>query len=151
MTKKRFFPASIVDEAAYYLEVAAKTPIIHGWTLTLEGEVSSRAVQEALDACLNYYPKFKCILIKNYSSIKRLFRYCWEYQDIKGEDILQEIENPETDCNGQETISHYMQNHSSLSIDVTCHVAIKVDFYFSPCRCRWDRIHFVYPEVYSVL
>ena len=103
MTEKHLFPASIVDEAAYLSEEAMRTSIIHGWIFILEGEVSSSTVQKALDDCLNYYPKFKCILVKDYPSIKRFFRYCWKYQDIKGSDILQEIKdlNPDHDCQGE--------------------------------------------------
>jgi len=126
VTEERFFPASIVDEALYLAERAAGVPMIHGWIHTLEGEISSKAVQEALDACINYYPKFKCILVSNYPSSKRWFRYCWEYRDIKSRDILQEIEDPHMNTNGQGALTYYIKNHSSLSIDITCHVPIKV-------------------------
>ena len=126
MTKRRFFPASILDEVAYCVERIDRNPLIFGIVLALEGEVSSRAIKEALDACLNYYPKFKCILVKNYPSFKRWFRYCWEYRDIKSKDILQEIEDSDPNHNSQEAINFYIKNHSSLAIDLAYQVPLKV-------------------------
>ena len=59
MTEKQFFQASIVDELAYLMESPLNTSITLGWTITLEGEVSSQAIGGALDACLNQYPKLR--------------------------------------------------------------------------------------------
>ena len=126
MTEKRFFPASILDEVGYCVEITNKNPLIFGIVLALEGEVSSRAIKEALDACIDYYPKFKCILVKNYPSLKRWFRFCWEYRDIKSKDILQEIEDSEPNHNSQEAINFYIKNHSSLAIDLAYQVPLKV-------------------------
>ena len=111
MTEKRFFTASILDEVGYCVETTNRNPLFFGLLLTLEGEVSTRVVKEALDACIDYYPKFKCILVRNYPSFKRWFRYCWEYQDIKSEDILQEIEDLSPDHNSQEAINLYIKNY----------------------------------------
>lgn len=125
MTTKRLFPTSIVDEMAYHIEEPVRTSLTQGWVLTLKGEVSSMAIKEALDSCLNLYPKFKCILVKNYPSFKRWFRYCWEYQDIKSEDILQEIEDPDLDKN-KDAISCYRHYYSSSCIDITRETPLRI-------------------------
>ena len=78
MDKKQFYQASIVDELAHLMEKPLNTSITQGWTFTLEGEVNSSAIREALDRCLTLYPKLKCTLTKDYPSFKRAFRYCWE-------------------------------------------------------------------------
>ena len=126
MTKRRIFPASILDEVAYCVERIDRNPLIFGMVLTLEGEVSTRVVKETLDACLDYYPKFKCILVKDYPSFKRWFRFCWEYRDVNSEDILQEIEDLSPDHDSREAINFYIKNYSSLSIDLACQVPLKV-------------------------
>jgi NRPS condensation-like uncharacterized protein len=124
VTEKRFFPASVIDEAAHLAEEAAHTSATYGWFLTLAGELSSETIQEALDACLDYYPKFRCILAKDYPSVKRWYRYCWKYQDVKGKDIFKEIDNPEAD-NDPEGIRYYIKHHPSFCIDITRHVPVR--------------------------
>ena len=126
MFERRYFPASVLDELAYFIEVGGGTSTTWKLILTLKGEVSSQAFREALDACLDLYPKFKCILVKDYPSIKRWFRYCWECQEIKGENILQEIEDLNPDHDSQEAPAYYMQHYASLFIDITRHVPLKV-------------------------
>ena len=46
--EQQFFPASIIDEAAYYMEGAGNTTVTNGWILTLTGEVDSEIVRQAL-------------------------------------------------------------------------------------------------------
>jgi hypothetical protein len=50
MHTKQFFNASIVDELAHLMEKPHHTSLTQGWTFTLEGEVDSGAIREALDA-----------------------------------------------------------------------------------------------------
>jgi len=126
MTEKQFFPASIIDELAYCAEKADKHPLIQTWIYTLEGEISTRALQEALDDTLNYYPKFKCTLVNTYPSLKRWFRYRWEYRDVKGRDILQEIESPDSVYDHKEIVNYYIDNHYRLFIDISSHIPLKV-------------------------
>ena len=126
MDKKQFFQASIVDELAHLMESPFNTTLTQGWNITLEGEVNSKALRGALDACLNLYPKLKCTLTNKYPSLKRLFRYCWEYQDITSEDILQEFEDLNLDHSNKDLMSHYQNYHSSHFIDITCEPPIKV-------------------------
>ena len=90
-TEKQFFPTSVIDETAYTMEQVFQTSLTGTIILTLEGEVRSQVVREALDACLNVNPKFKCILINKYPSLKRWFRYSWEYRHTDSRSILQEV------------------------------------------------------------
>ena len=124
--KKRYFPTSIVDEIAFFTMGAGHTSITYEFTLTLKGEVSSQAIREALDACLNYYPKSKCILVKDYPSIKRFFRYCWECQDVTSGDIFQEIKDTDPDHDHQDPVNCYLHYHSTYAIDITSQTPIKV-------------------------
>ena len=126
MTKKQILPASIADETAYFMEQAVNSCITGGWILSLEGTIDSNIIARALDATLNYYPKFKCTLSKKYPSLKRWFRYCWEYHDdITSADILDEVD--ETDTNPEEDVlSYYRRFHPSHRIDVTRQVPVKV-------------------------
>ena len=119
MTEKRFFPASIVDEAAYLAEIVYRSSLSNWAILTLEGEVSSRTIQEALDVCLGLYPKVKCTLVNQYPSLKRWFRYRWRYQDITSEDIFQEIKDVNLPHDPQEVVSHCLQNNRLASSSLT--------------------------------
>ena len=138
-TEKRFFPTSIVDEIASLFEVSTQNSLTYGFTLTLEGEVNSEVVRETLDACLDLYPKLKCVLVNHYPSLKRWFRYSWEYRDIKGEDILEEIEDldPKRIC--KDAISYFRHYHFSHSIDITRETPLKVMLIRQP---RW--VHLVF-------
>ena len=73
MHKKQFFNASIVDELAHLMEKPHNTSLTQGWTFTLEGEVESGAIREALEACLVLYPKLKCTMTREYPSFKACF------------------------------------------------------------------------------
>ena len=126
MTDKQFFLASIVDEAAHLMELANQSSLTQWGIITLMGKVSSRAVQETLDVCINDFPKVKCTLVKNYPSLKRWFRYCWEYQDIKGKDILQEIEDSNPVHDPQKVVSYCQQNNFLPHLDITRHGPLKV-------------------------
>lgn len=108
------------------MEQAVDISLTDGWIFSFEGTVDSHIIARALDATLNYYPKFKCTLVKHYPSLKRWFRYCWEYhQDIGGADILDEIEETETDPD-QDVLSYYRRFHPSHRIDLTREVPLKV-------------------------
>ncbi len=128
MTEKRFFPASIVDEFLYYLDVNYPSSIhlVTNWFLALEGEVRTDVAQMALTDALNHYPKCKCTLNNNYPSYKRWFRYRWEYQDITGKDILEEIEVSDPDFNSEKAVDYYVNNYDHFSIDLSSHAPLKV-------------------------
>ena len=127
MDNKQFYQASIVDELAHLMEKQLNTSITQGWTFTLEGEVNSSAVREALDRCLTLYPKLKCTLTKDYPSFKRAFRYSWNYRnDITGSAIFKEIDDPNPDHSTKDTLSYYRDYHCSHSIDITREPPIKV-------------------------
>jgi len=126
MTEKRFFPASIVDEAAYLAEIANRSSLTNWAILTLEGEVSSRTIQETLDACLDLYPKLKCILVNHYPSLKRWFRCRWKYQDITSEDIFQEINDVNLAHDPQEVVSYCLQSNYLSNLDISIHSPFKV-------------------------
>ncbi|MCK5423152.1 MAG: hypothetical protein KAJ08_13350, partial [Deltaproteobacteria bacterium] len=127
MDNKQFYQASIVDELAHLMEKPLNTSITQGWTFTLEGELSSTAIREALDRCLTLYPKLKCTLTKDYPSLKRLFRYSWEYRnDITSSAIFKEIEDLNPDHGTKDTLSYYRDYHCSHYIDITRETPIKV-------------------------
>ena len=134
VSEKRFFPTSIADEVAYLFEVSTQSSLTFGFIIILEGEVSSEVVREALDACLNLYPKFKCVLVNHYPSLKRWFRYSWEYRDIKGEDILEEIEDLDLYQSRKDAISYFRHYHFSHSIEITREVPLKVMLIRQPRR-----------------
>lgn len=128
MTEKRFFPASIVDELAYCLEVHTPSSfhVITNWFLTLEGEVRTDVAQMALDRTLDYYPKCKCILVNKYPSYKRWFNYRWVYTNVTGKDILEEIELSDPDFNSEQAVNYFVNNYHHFSIDLSSHVPLKV-------------------------
>ena len=126
MSEKQLFPASIIDELAYLMESPLNTSLTQGWIITLEGEVSSKAIRGALDGCLNLYPKLKCTLTNKYHSPKRLFRYCWEYQNVTSKDIFQEFKDFNPDHSNKDLMSYYRDYHSSHIIDITREPPIKV-------------------------
>ncbi len=132
MTEKKFFPASIIDETVYIMERVIRTSLTGTFIITLEGEVSSKVVREALDACLNLYPKFKCVLVNNYPSPKRWFRYCWEYRDTKSENILKEIPDLNQNYNPQEVFTYCMQNHLFTFLDITRQVPVQLTLIRQP-------------------
>lgn len=127
MRKKQFFNASIVDELAHLMEKPHNTSLTQGWTFTLEGEVDSGAIREALDACLALYPKLKCTMTREYPSLKRAFRYCWAYrEDVTSTEIFREIEDLNPDQAGRDILSCYTDCHASHYIDITRQPPIKV-------------------------
>lgn len=135
MSEKLLFPASIVDELTYCVEgVASSLHLVYAWILTLEGEVSTEVSQKALDGAFSYYPKCKCILVNNYPSYKRWFRYHWEHTECTGKDILQEIEVSDPDFTIREAVAYYMHNHVPLSIDPSSHIPLKVLLIRTPQR-----------------
>jgi len=125
-TKQQFFPASIVDETAYFMEDAGNTTVTNGWILTLEGEVDSDIVRQALLSTFNCYPKYKCILTKDYPSCKRWFRYCWNYRDtISPDDVFQEIAASGAD-KGEDGVTWFRELYDSNIIDVTRDTPLKI-------------------------
>jgi NRPS condensation-like uncharacterized protein len=126
LTERRLFPASIVDEGVCITEAVAKLPLTFHVILALEGRVSSDAVRKALDASLDFYPKFKCVLTQNYPSIKRWFRYCWVYRDIGSKEILTETEDLDLAHNSQEPLDCFMEHHCSPALDPTQEVSLRV-------------------------
>ena len=76
MMEQPFFPLSPVDELAYFAEVSTPYSITFGAGMTLEGEINTDIVCEALDTTLTCYPKLKCILVKDYPSVRHWFQYC---------------------------------------------------------------------------
>jgi len=135
MGERRLFPASIVDELTYCVEgVASSLHLVYAWTVTLEGKVSTEVAQKALDRALDYYPKCKCILVNNYPSYKRWFRYCWEYTEVRGKDILEEVTLTDTDFTIEKAVDYYVHNHVSLSIDLSSHIPLKVLLIRTPQR-----------------
>ena len=126
VTKEQFFPASIIDETAYFMEGAGNTTVTNGWILTLEGEVDSDILMQALLATFNYYPKYKCVLTKDYPSCKRWFRYCWRYREtISTDDVFQEIVASGADM-GKDGVTWFRELYDSNIIDVTRHTPLKI-------------------------
>jgi len=125
-TAKQLFPASIVDEAAYLAEIANRSSLTNWLILTLEGEVPSRTIQDTLDACLDLYPKLKCILVNHYPSLKRWFRYRWKCQDITSGDIFQEIKDVNVAHDPREVVSYCQKNNYLSNLDITSHSPSKV-------------------------
>lgn len=135
MTVKRSFPASIVDELTYCVESACSSlHLVYAWILTLEGEVSTEVSHKALDQALSSFPKCKCILVNNYASYKRWFRYRWELTECTGKDILQEIQWADSDCSIKEVVHYYMRNLASLAIDLSSHIPLKILLIRTPQR-----------------
>ena len=162
MGERRLFPASIVDELTYCVEgVASGLHFIYSWILTLEGEVSTEVSQEALDKALNYYPKCKCILVNNYPSYQRWFRYRWKYTEVRGKDIVEEVTLSDPNFTIEKAVNYYMHNHVPLSIDLSTHIPkdpphkdATTHFFFlyhAPFRCRRCRQHFFHTEVHNLL
>ena len=135
MTVKRHFPASIVDEITYCVESAYNSlHLVYSWIFTLEGEVSTEVSRKALDRALTYYPKCRCILVNNYPSYKRWFRYRWEHTEYTGKDILREIEVSDPDFSIKEAVTYHVDNHIPLSIDLSSHIPLKVLLIRTPQR-----------------
>ena len=126
MLENQFFPASPVDEFAYLAEVSTPYSLTFGAGITLEGEINTDIVCEALDATLNYYPKFKCILVKDYPSVRHWFRYSWKYQNISSQDILEEVQDPKTEVASKDTFSYIRHYFPSHAIDITRETPLKV-------------------------
>jgi NRPS condensation-like uncharacterized protein len=127
MRKQQFFNASIVDELAHLMERPHHTSLTQGWTFTLEGNVDSGAIREALDVCLTLYPKLKCTMTREYPSLKRAFRYCWEYQeDMNSNTIFREVEDLHPEHAGKDILSCYTDHHASHYVNITRETPVKV-------------------------
>ena len=127
MTGKRLFPASIVDDITRCVEsVASGLHLVYAWIFSLEGEVNTEIIQRALDRVFSYYPKCKCVLVNNYPSYKRWFRYRWEYTEVTGKDVVEEVELSDPDFTIREAVDYYVRNHIPLSIDLSSHIPLKV-------------------------
>ena len=133
-TKQKFFPASILDEAGYLLELSIQYSITFVANITMEGAVNSDILQKALDATLDYYPKCKCVLVKDYSSIKHWSRYKWEYRNVSSADIFEEIQDLKPDANTRDAVSYVRLYHPSNTIDITRESAFKVMLIRNPSR-----------------
>jgi len=124
--KKRFYPASMVDEVAYLFERSTPYSLTFSFVMTLEGDIDSEAVHKALDASLTCYPKLKCVLVDNYPSRRRWFGHAWECRDVRGKDILEETELSQADYTHQNVISDIEKYHSAHAIDITSQPPLKV-------------------------
>lgn len=134
MIEKQFFPTSILDEAGYLFELSTPHSITFVATITMEGEVNSDVVQKALDATLNYYPKCKCVLVKDYPSIKHWFRYKWEYRNVSSADIFEEIQDLKPDDNIRDAVSYVRLYYPSHTIDIARETPLKVMLIRNPSR-----------------
>ncbi len=124
--KPQYFPASIVDETAYFMERAGNTSVTYGWILTLEGTVDSDIVRQALLSTCNDYPKHKCILTQDYPSYKRWFRCCWRYREtVNPDEVFQEIAVPGADTE-KDGIAWFRDLYDANIIDVTRHAPLKI-------------------------
>lgn len=132
MNKKRFYPASIADELAYLFENSTRHSLIFGGIIILEGEVSSEVLRTALDKTLTLYPKLQCTLANHYPSIKRLFRYAWEYNTTRSQDIMEEIVDPEPNHTVKDTLYYFRQYHPLHSLDITKQPPLKVVLISNP-------------------
>lgn len=135
MDESRLFPASIVDDITHCVDKAYPSLVLnYAWILTLEGEISTEIFLRALDKTMDYYPKSRCVLTNEYPSYKRWFRYCWKLTGCKGTDIFQEIRVPDTNLTIEDALNYYVDNHASLSIDLSSHISLKVLLIRSPER-----------------
>jgi NRPS condensation-like uncharacterized protein len=98
----------------------------YAWILTLEGKVDTEVFQKALDHTFDYYPKAKCILSNTYPGYQHWFRHCWEYTDITGKDILEEITVPDSNFTSEEAVNYYTSNHSRFFTDLSSNIPLKV-------------------------
>jgi NRPS condensation-like uncharacterized protein len=125
-SQQQFFPASIIDEAAYYMEGAGNTTVTNGWILTLQGKVDAEIVRQAMLSTFDYYPKYKCILSKEYPSLKRWFRYCWKYREtIDPQAIFEEINVPNPDPE-KDAVAYFRELYPASRIDVTRDIPLKI-------------------------
>jgi NRPS condensation-like uncharacterized protein len=125
-TKQQFFPASIIDETAYFMEGAGNTTVTNGWILTLEGEVDSALARQALLSTFDCYPKYKCVLVKDYPSLKRWFRYCWRYRDtVNPETVFQEITASGVGAE-KDGVTWFRELYPANRIDVTRDTPLKI-------------------------
>ena len=142
MTVKRQFPASIVDEITYSVESAYNSlHLVYSWIFSLEGEVNTEITWKALDRALDYYPKCRCILVNNFPSYKRWFRYRWEHTETTGKDILQEIELSDPTVSIRDVVDHHVRNHVTLSIDLSSHIPLKILLIRTPQRTFFSFIN----------
>lgn len=126
MLKNQFFPTSPVDEFGYLTELSTPYSFTLGGTITLEGEINADIVCEALDTTLNYYPKFKCMLVKDYPSVKHWFRYRWKYQNISSTDILEEVDDSNSGGTDRDAVSYVRHYYPSHTVDITRETPLKV-------------------------
>jgi NRPS condensation-like uncharacterized protein len=66
-------------------------------------------------------------LVNHYPSLKRWFRYNWEYRDgITSRDILQEVDNSATNLCSEEAITLYNHHYVSQGIDISREIPLQV-------------------------
>lgn len=126
MTQKQFYPASTVDELAHLFEQSTHQPLTFGGIITLEGEVNAEVLGTALNAALDLYPKLQCVLVNRYPSVKRWFRFAWEYHPTGSEEIMEEIEDLEPNPTTKDVMHYFRQYHPLLSLDITRQTPLKV-------------------------
>ncbi len=125
-TRQQYFPASIVDETAYFMERAGNTTVTNGWILTLEGEVDAGIIRKALLSTFDCYPKYKCLLSKDYPSLTRWFRYCWLYREaVNPDDVFHEITDSGADA-GKDGVTWFRELYEANLIDVTRDIPLKI-------------------------
>jgi len=135
MDESRLFPVSIVDDITHCIDKAYPSLVLnYAWILTLEGEVSTEILLNALDKTMDYYPKSRCVLTDEYPSYKRWFRYCWKLTGCRGMDIFREISVPDPNLTIEGILNYYVDNHASLAIDLSSHIPLKVLLFRQPGR-----------------
>ena len=135
MDERGLFPTSIVDDITYCVDKAYPGLVLsYAWILTLEGEVSTEIFLNALDKTMDYYPKSRCVLTDKYPSYKHWFRHCWKLTGCEGKDIFREIRVPDPHFSIGDALSYYVDNHASLSIELSSHIPLKVLLIRQPQR-----------------
>ena len=132
MTQKQFYKASTVDELAHFFEHSTHQPLTFGGIITLEGEVNAEVLGKALNDTLALYPKLQCVLVNRYPSIKRWFRFAWEYHPVGSEDIMEVIEDTEPNPATNDVMHYFRQYHPLFSLDITRQTPLKVKLIRTP-------------------
>ncbi len=135
MNESRLFPVSIVDDITHCMDKAYPSLVLnYAWMLTLEGEVSTEILLNALDKTMDCYPKSRCVLTDEYPSYKRWFRYCWKLTGCTGKDIFRETVLPDAQFTFEDALTYYVDHHASLAIDLSSHIPLKVLLFRQPGR-----------------
>jgi NRPS condensation-like uncharacterized protein len=136
MNESKLFPLSIVDDLIYCLDKAYPSLVFnYAWILTLEGEVSTEILLNALDKTMDYYPKSRCVITDEYPSYKRWFRYCWKLTECPSRDIFREMVLPaDTQFTFEDALTYYVDHHALLAIDLSSHIPLRVLLIRQPGR-----------------